>query len=162
MGPGAVRGARTVLLRARSSSSRTACSLAAFSSTATGVWGCEPQPHLHPLSCSLCRSDCSGVCTDMLYSPFWLFVCHPCSSAGRVFNPVRPQSRGLREPADIVITQRPSRSSPVLLTELVKSAHPVCDEELWYGSRGDCRGFSREANRARARSRPRILISMRS
>jgi hypothetical protein len=69
----------------------------------------------------------------MVPSPFAFSRGDPCSLAGLYFNPVSWQSRGLWEPADMLIPQRLFRASPVLLTYLVKSAHSVYDEEPWCG-----------------------------
>ena len=61
-------------------------SLAAFSSTATGVPCCERQsPWTHFLA-RCCCSDCSAVCSNMVPSPFAFSRCDACSLAGLYFN----------------------------------------------------------------------------
>jgi hypothetical protein len=117
-GPGTLLGARTLLLRARTTSSRAAWSLAAFSSAATGVWGFEPQPHPHPLPCSLC---CSAVSLNILDSPFWFFVCRSLSRL--VFQTRQLTKTWSSGTTDVVIPQCLYVGSLVQLTDLVKNAH---------------------------------------
>ena len=97
-GPGALRGARTLLLRARIHSSLVACSPAAFSSTATGVGFPGTRPVRDPLSSSLGSCDCSDVSSNMFCAPFCSLCANHRLSACVAISSLRSETVPRNEP----------------------------------------------------------------